>query len=100
MLYFGTESSVYRSVSKARKLRFFGISGNSKGKEETQQVLKAFMQSELGMENASSKLNSRARVNRIGVYHEQATKPHQVIARFLRNQDRERVMGSARNLKG
>ena len=57
-----------------------------------------FLQSELGIDDASD--IGFQRVHRIGPFNQQTSKPRQIIARFLRYLDRERVMSNARILKG
>ena len=47
------------AYQRRETLRFYGISEDSEGEEGTQQVLKSFMQSEFGIENACSRLNSK-----------------------------------------
>ena len=95
------EKVLYIGAYQRREtLRFYGISEDSEGEEGTQQVLKSFMQSELGIENASSRLNSKGYTELMFTTLHSTTKPHQIITRFFRYQDRERVMIDARNLKG
>lgn len=69
----------------------------SRGAEDTRQVLIDFLQSELGIEDASD--IEFQRVHRIGHFNQQASKPQQTIARFLCNSDQERVTSNARKLK-
>ena len=57
-----------------------------------------FLQSELGIDDASD--IEFQRVHKIGPFNQQASKPRQIIARFLCYPDRERVMSNARILKG
>ena len=83
---------------RRENLRFYGIEEDLEGAEGTRQVLISFLQSKLGIDDASD--IEFQRVHRIGPFNQQAPKPHQVIARFLRYPDRERVMSNARKLKG
>ena len=68
------------------------------GVYQRRENLRLFMESELGIDDASE--IEFQRVHRIGPYNQQAPKPRQIIARFLRYPDRERVMSNARKLKG
>lgn len=89
---------LYMGVYQRREnLRFYGIEEDPEGAEDTQQVLIAFLQSELGIDDASD--IEFQRVHRIGPFNQGASKPRQIIARFLRYPDRERVMSNARKLK-
>jgi len=83
---------------RRENLRFYGIEEDPEGAEDTQHVLVEFMQSELGIDDASD--IEFQRVHRIGTFNPEATKPRQIIARFLRYPDRERVLSNARKLKG
>ena len=90
---------LYMGVYQRRKnLRFYGIEEDSEGAEDTQQVLIDFLQSELGIDDASD--IEFQRVHRIGRFDQRAPKPWQIIARFLRYPDCERVMSNVRKLKG
>lgn len=83
---------------RRENLRFYGIEEDPEGAEDTWQVLIDFLQSELGIDIASD--IEFQRVHRIGPFNQQAPKSRQIIARFLRYPDRERVMSNARKLKG
>ena len=83
---------------RRENLRFYGIEEDPEGAEDTRQVLIDFMESELGIDDASE--IEFQRVHRIGPFNQQAPKPRQIIARFLRYRDRERAMSNARKLKG
>ena len=90
---------LYMGVYQRREnLRFYGIEEDPEGAEDTRQVLIDFLQSELGIDDASD--IEFQRIHRIGPFNQQAPKPRQIIARFLRYPDRERVMSNARKLKG
>ena len=90
---------LYMGVYQRREnLRFYGIEDNPEGAEDTRQVLIDFLQSELGIDDTSD--IEFQRVHRIGPFNQQASKPRQIVARFLRYSDRERVMSNARILKG
>ena len=89
---------LYMGVYQRREnLRFYGIEEDSEGTEDTQQVLVDFLQTELGIVDASE--IEFQRVHRIGQIGTR-TKPRQIIARFLRYPDRENVLSNARKLKG
>ena len=95
---FQVRGSIYGSYQRRENLRFYGIEEDPEGAEDTQHVLVKFMQSELGIDDASD--IEFQRVHRIGTFNPEATKPRQIIARFLRYPDRERVLSNARKLKG
>ena len=61
------------------------------------QPLTDFFQLEVGIDDASD--IEFQRVHRIGLFNQQAPKPRQAIARFLRYPNRERVMSNARKFK-
>ena len=89
---------LYMGVYQRREnLRFYGIEEDPEGAEDMRQVLIDFLQSELGIDDASK--IEFPRVHRIGSFNQQASKPRQIIARFLRYPD-ERVMSNAMILKG
>ncbi|XP_015759378.1 PREDICTED: uncharacterized protein LOC107338657 [Acropora digitifera] len=83
---------------RSENLCFYGIEEDLEGAEDMRQVLIDFLQSELGIDDASN--IEFQRVHRIDPFNQQASKPRQIIARFLRYPDRERVMSNARILKG
>ena len=90
---------LYMGVYLRREnLRFYGIEEDPWGAEDTRQVLIDFLQIELGIDDASA--IEFQRVHRIGSFNQQASKPRQIIARFLRYPDLERVTSNARILKG
>ena len=76
---------------------FYGIEEDPEGAEDTRQVLIDFLQSELDIDDASD--IEFQRVHRIGRFNQQAPKPRQIIVRFLRYPDCERVMSNAKKLK-
>ena len=90
---------LYMGVYQRREnFRFYGIEEDPEGAEDTRKVLLNFLQSELDIDDASD--IEFQRVHRIGRFNQQAPKPRQIIARFLRYPDRERVMSNAKKLKG
>ena len=90
---------LYMGVYQRREnLRFYGIEEDPEGAEDTRQVLTDFLMSELGIDDANE--IEFQRIHRIGPFNQEASKPRQIIARFLRYPDRERVMSNARRLKG
>ena len=89
----------YIGVYQRREnLRFYGIEEDPEGAEHTWQVLMDFFQPGLGIDDASD--IEFQRVHIIGPFNQQPPKPRQIIARFLRYPDRERVMSNARKLNG
>jgi len=90
---------LYMEVYQRREnLCLYGIEENLEGAEDTRQVLIGFLWSELDIDDASD--GELQRVHRIGSFNQQAPKPRQIIARFLRYPDHERVMSNARKFKG
>jgi len=90
---------LYMGVYQRREnVRFYGIEEDTEGAEDTRQVLIDFLQSELGIDDASD--IEFQRVHRIGRFNQRAPKPRQIMAGFLRYPDCERVMSNARKLKG
>ena len=72
-------------VKELKKLEkdWYGIEEDPQGAEDTRQVLIDFLQSELGIKDASD--IEFQRVHRIGHFNQQASKPQQTIAHFLCN---------------
>ena len=93
------QENLYMGVYQRREnLRFHGIP-EKKDEDNTQEVLVNFMKAELGIEDAD-KIEFQ-RVHRIGKPRSNSSgKPRQIIARFLRYSDRERVMDRATRLRG
>lgn len=91
---------LYMEVYQRREnLRFYGIAESFHLPEENvKEVLIGFIQKELNISEADS--FEYQRVHRIGKRDPSQEKPRPIIARFLRYSDRERVMSSARKLKG
>ncbi|XP_020619744.1 protein unc-13 homolog C-like [Orbicella faveolata] len=91
---------LYMEVYQRREnLRFYGIAESFHLSEENvKEVLIGFIQKELNISEADS--FEYQRVHRIGKRDPSQEKPRPIIARFLRYSDRERVMSSARKLKG
>ena len=83
---------------RRENLRFYGIEEDPEGAEDTWQVLIDFFQPGLGIDDATD--IEFQRVHIIGPFNQQPPKPRQIIARFLRYPDRERVMSNARKLNG
>ena len=90
---------LYMEVYQRREnLRFYGIAEYFHLSEENvKEVLIGFIQKELISEADSFEYQ---RVHRIGKRDPLQEKPRPIIALFLRYSDRERVMSSARKLKG
>lgn len=72
-------------VKELKKLEkdWYGIEEDPQRAEDTRQVLIDFLQSELGIKDASD--IEFQRVHRIGHFNQQTSKPQQTIARFLCN---------------
>lgn len=84
---------------RRENLRFYGIAESSDlSNENAKEVLIGFIQKELNISEADS--FEFQRVHRIGKRDPSQEKTRPIIARFLRYSDRERVMSSARKLKG
>ena len=93
------DEKLYMEVYQRREnLRFFGIQEADTAEEDTRKVLVNFMKTKLDMKNADEL--EFQRVHRIGKRDPSDGKPRQIIARFLRYPDREKVMSNARKLKG
>ncbi|XP_078351848.1 uncharacterized protein LOC144636502 [Oculina patagonica] len=94
------DEKLYMEVYQRREnLRFFEIEEAGTAEEDTREVLVDFLKAELGMENADE--IEFQRVHRIGKRPDSIDeKPRQIIARFLRYPDREKIMSNARKLKG
>ena len=72
------------------KSLFYGIEEDPAGAEDMQQVLIAFLHSELGIDDTGDIENQR--VHKIGPLNQQTHKPWQIITCFLCSTDRETVM--------
>ena len=93
------DEKLYMEVYQRREnLRFFGIKEAGTTEEDTREVLVDFLKMELGIEDADEV--EFQRVHRIGKRDSPDGKPRQIIARFLRYPDREKIMSNARKLKG
>jgi len=94
------DEKLYMEVYQRREnLRFHGIEEDSdSGDENTKEVLVGFMKKELEIEEADT--FEFHRIHRIGKKDPSRDKPRQIIARFLRYSNRERVMNAAKKLKG
>ena len=85
----------YEVYSRRENLRFYGIP-EIEGEENTEPVLKAFLEKELNVENAQS--IEFQRVHRVGKKDRNTRKPRAIIARCLRFKDRENLFSSRRNI--
>ena len=93
------DEKLYMELYQRREnLRFFGIKEAGTAEEDTREVLVDFLKMELGIEDADEV--EFQRVHRIGKRDSPDGKPRQIIARFLRYPDREKIMSNARKLKG
>ncbi|XP_022788170.1 uncharacterized protein LOC111328076 [Stylophora pistillata] len=92
------DEKLYMEVYQRREnLRFFEIQEVG-AEEDTKKVLVNFLRTELGLEDVDGL--EFQRVHRIGKRDPSDGKPRQIIVRFLRYPDREKVMFNARKLKG
>ena len=87
----------YEVYSRRENLRFYGIP-EIEGEENTEPVLKAFLEKELNVENAQS--IEFQRVHRVGKKDRNTRKPRAIIARCLRFKDRENLFSCRRNIDG
>ena len=85
----------YEVYSRRENLRFYGIP-EIEGEENTEPVLKAFLEKELNVENAQS--IEFQRVHRVGKKDRNTRKPRAIIARCLRFKDRENLFSCRRNI--
>ena len=85
----------YEVYSRHENLRFYGIP-EIEGEENTEAVLKAFLEKELNVENAQS--IEFQRVHRVGKKDRNTRKPRTIIARCLRFKDRENLFSCQRNI--
>ena len=85
----------YEVYSRRENLRFYGIP-EIEGEENTEAVLKAFLEKELNVENAQS--IEFQRVHRVGKKDRNTRKPRTIIARCLRFEDRENLFSCQRNI--
>ena len=85
----------YEVYSRRENLRFYGIP-EIEGEENTEAVLKAFLEKELNVENAQS--IEFQRVHRVGKKDRNTRKPRTIIARCLRFKDRENLFSYQRNI--
>ena len=93
------DKKLYMEVYQRREnLRFFGIQEADTAEEDTREVLVDFLKTKLDIKDADAL--EFQRVHRIGKRDDSDDKPRQIIARFLRYPDREKVMSNARKLKG
>ena len=85
----------YEVYSRRENLRFYGIS-ETEEEENTEAVLKAFLEKELNVENAQD--IEFQRVHRVGKKDRNTRKPRAIIARCLRFKDRENLFSCRRNI--
>ena len=92
------------AYSRRENIKFENIqeeTGHGAHQEDTENVLRNFLQTHLGYENAG--LVEMQRVHRLKVKKSNAsndTKPNPIIARFLRYKDCERILSLGHQLKG
>ena len=106
-VYYGTSKEVttlrqqqwyLETYQRRENLRFHGIPERLDEQENTRDVLVNFMINELNLEDAPQ--IEFQRVHRVGRFDASQHNPRQIIARFLRYGDREKVFSQARQLKG
>ena len=85
----------YEVYSRRENLCFYGIP-EIEGEENTEPVLKAFLEKELNVENAQS--IEFQRVHRVGKKDRNTRKPRAIIERCLRFKDRENLFSCRRNI--
>ncbi|KAL9982000.1 hypothetical protein ACROYT_G010777 [Oculina patagonica] len=84
------------AYSRRENLKFENIVEEYDGREETESVLRDFLETELGLEDASTV--EIQRVHRLGKKNDD--KPRPIIARFLRYKDCERILSRGNRLRG
>ena len=85
----------YEVYSRRENLRFYGIPETDE-EENTEAVLKAFLERELSVEN--TQYIEFQRVHRVGKRDRNTRKPRAIIARCLRFKDRENLFSCRRNI--
>ena len=85
----------YEVYSRRENLRFYGIPETDE-EENTEAVLKAFLEKELNVEN--TQYIEFQRVHRVGKRDRNTGKPRAIIARCLRFKDRENLFSCRRNI--
>ena len=85
----------YEVYSRRENLRFYGIP-ETEQEENTEAVLKAFLEKELKVEN--TQYIEFQRVHRVGKRDRNTRKPRAIIARCLRFKDRENLFSCRRNI--
>ena len=85
----------YEVYSRRENLRFYGVP-EIEEEENTEAVLKAFLEEEINVENTQH--IEFQRVHRVGKRDRNTRKPRAIIARCLRFKDRERLFSCRRNI--
>ena len=85
----------YKVYSRRENLRFYGIPETGK-QENTEAVLKVFLEKELNVENPQH--IEFQRVHCVGKKDRNTRKPRAIIARCLRLKDREELFSHHRNI--
>ena len=85
----------YEVYSRRENLRFYGVP-EIEGEENTEAVLKAFLEKELNVENTQH--IEFQRVHRVGKRDRNTRKHRAIIARCLRFKDREQLFSCRRNI--
>lgn len=93
-----TSKGLYlEAYSRRENIKFFNIPEPPEGDEDTEETLRAFMETELGFRNArTAEIQRVHRLNR----RKNATGPRAIIARFLRYKDVDEIFALGRRLEG
>ena len=84
------------AYSRCENLKFENIVEECDGREDTESILRDFLETELGLEDATTV--EIQRVHRMGKKKDE--KPRPIIARFLRYKDCERILSRGHRLRG
>ena len=93
-----TKNLYLEAYSRRENLKFINITEDTSqenGREDTEEVLRSFMERELGYMNARNV--EIQRVHRIGKITSNKTRP--ILARFLRNKDCQEILSLGHRLK-
>ena len=84
------------AYSRRENLKFENIVEECDGREDTESILRDFLETELGLEDATTV--EIQRVHRMGKKKDE--KPRPIIAQFLRYKDCERILSRGHRLRG
>ena len=93
-----TQNLYLEAYSRRENIKFMNVKGTARRdqREDTEQVLRDFLEKELGFLNARNV--EIQRVHRVGKSRDE--KPRPILARFLRYQDCEKILALGRRLHG